>query len=92
MCCGFNLTFYFHFFITLLRYYLERKLFEELYDLKRYQIRTGKSNEPQTVKRLVEKFRRDVLAPGMSDFKGPYSYRAYEMFLYGEHFCIWIYY
>lgn len=65
------------------RYYLERKLFEELYDLKRYQIRTGKSNEPQLVKRLLEKFRREVKAPGMIDFKGPYTYRAYEMYIYG---------
>lgn len=36
------------------------------------------------VKRLAEKFRRDVRAPGMNDFKGPYTYKAYEMFLYGE--------
>lgn len=37
------------------------------------------------VKRLVEKFRRDIRAPGMADFKGPYSYRAYEMYLYGKY-------
>lgn len=60
-------------------------MFEELYDLKRYQIRTGKSNEPQMVKRLLEKFRREIRAPGMADFKGPYSYRAYEMYLYGKN-------
>ena len=65
------------------RYYLERKLFEELYDLKRHQIRTGKSNEPQLVKRLVDRFRREHKAPGMGDFNGPFSYRAYELFLYG---------
>lgn len=55
-----------------------------MYDLKRYQIRTGKSNEQQMVKRIVEKYRREVKAPGMADYKGPYTYRAYEMFLYGK--------
>ena len=59
-------------------------MFEELYDLKRYQIRTGKANEPQFVKRLLEKFRREVKAPGMVDFNGPYTYRAYEMYIYGN--------
>ncbi|XP_075678170.1 uncharacterized protein LOC113794230 isoform X2 [Dermatophagoides pteronyssinus] len=64
------------------KYYLERQLFEELYDLKRYQIRTGRTNEPQSVRRLVDRFRREMKAPGMVDFKGPYTYRAYEMYLY----------
>ncbi|KAH9516413.1 Ankyrin repeat [Dermatophagoides farinae] len=64
------------------KYYLERQLFEELYDLKRYQIRTGRTNEPQSVRRLVDRFRREMKAPGMSEFKGPYTYRAYEMYLY----------
>ena len=65
------------------RYQLERKLFEELHELKRFQIRSGRSNEVLMVKRLVDKFRRDVKAPGMTDFTGPYTYKNYEFYLYG---------
>ncbi len=62
---------------------MERKLFEELHDLKRFQIRSGKSNEILLVKRVVDKFRRDGKAPGMTDFEGPYTYKSYELYLYG---------
>ncbi|KPM05196.1 ankyrin repeat domain containing protein 16 [Sarcoptes scabiei] len=62
------------------KFYTERKLFEELYDLKRYQIRTGRTNEPQSVRRLVDRFRRETKTLGMKDFNGPYTYRAYEIF------------
>ncbi|CAG2105768.1 unnamed protein product [Medioppia subpectinata] len=66
------------------QYQLERKLFEELHDLKRFQIRSGRSNEILMVKRLVDKFRKDVKAPGMSDFGGVYSYKNYEFYLYDQ--------
>lgn len=66
------------------RYQLERKIFQELQDLKRCQIRSGRNNEPVLVKRLVEKFRKEVKSPGMLDFNDSYSYRSYERFLYGK--------
>ncbi|CAG2159100.1 unnamed protein product [Oppiella nova] len=69
---------------SLRKYQLERKLFEELHDLKRFQIRSGRSNEILMVKRLIDKFRKDVKAPGMSDFSGSYTYKNYEYYLYDQ--------
>ncbi|KAI1295667.1 Inversin [Halotydeus destructor] len=64
------------------RYKSERKLFEELQELKRCQIRSNRSHETLLVKRLADKFDREVRVPGMSRFAGPYNYKMYERFLY----------
>lgn len=53
-------------------------------ELKRFQIRSGRSVEVLMVKRLVDKFRKEVKAPGMGDFQGPYTYKNYELYLYGK--------
>lgn len=63
---------------------MERQLFNELQELKRHQIRSGRTNENVLVKRLVDRYRDVVLGPGMRDFKGPYTFRNYEIYLYGK--------
>jgi len=68
---------------------LERKLFEELQELKRFQIRSGKVNEIMMVKRLIQKFRKEIKAPGMTDFQGTFSYKNYEIYLYGKFYYDW---
>ncbi|XP_023216625.1 inversin-B-like isoform X2 [Centruroides sculpturatus] len=69
---------------SLRKYQLERKLFQELQELKHHQIRSGRANESIVVKRLVERYRREVLLPGMRDFEGPYTYKAFEKYLYDQ--------
>ncbi|CAN8008544.1 unnamed protein product [Ixodes pacificus] len=66
------------------KYRLERQLFNELQELKRHQIRSGRTHENVLVKRLVDRYRELVLGPGMRDFGGPYTFRNYEMYLYGQ--------
>ncbi|KAH9375702.1 hypothetical protein HPB48_020829 [Haemaphysalis longicornis] len=67
---------------SLRKYRVERQLFSELQELKRHQIRSGRTHENVLVKRLVDRFRELVLAPGMRDFAGPYTFRNYERYLY----------
>ncbi|KAK8783104.1 hypothetical protein V5799_015559 [Amblyomma americanum] len=69
---------------SLRKYRVERQLFSELQELKRHQIRSGRTHENVLVKRLVDRFRELVLAPGMRDFSGPYTFRNYERYLYGQ--------
>ncbi|XP_075556683.1 uncharacterized protein LOC142588749 [Dermacentor variabilis] len=69
---------------SLRKYRVERQLFSELQELKRHQIRSGRTHENVLVKRLVDRFRELVLAPGMRDFTGPYTFRNYERYLYGQ--------
>ncbi|KAL3228874.1 hypothetical protein MRX96_023771 [Rhipicephalus microplus] len=59
---------------SLRKYRVERQLFSELQELKRHQIRSGRTHENVLVKRLVDRFRELVLAPGMRDFTGPYTF------------------
>ncbi|XP_064484088.1 uncharacterized protein LOC135396822 [Ornithodoros turicata] len=66
------------------KYQLERQLFSELQELKRHQIRSGRSHEQVLVKRLVDKYRDSVLGPGMKDFQGQYTFKNYETYLYGQ--------
>lgn len=67
------------------RYHIERKLFEELQELKRCQIRSNRSHEALLVKRLADKFDRELTKiPNISTFSGPYNYKTYEKFLYGK--------
>lgn len=67
------------------RYQIERKLLQELQDLKRYQIRSSQVNEAAFVKRLAEQFRKNSKQPGMAEFFGPYTYKNYEKYLYGKY-------
>ncbi|OQR75482.1 ankyrin repeat-containing protein-like, partial [Tropilaelaps mercedesae] len=66
------------------RYRLEHKLFSELQELKRHQIRSKQTNENVLVKRMVDHFRAEVLAPGMRDYAGSYTFREFERYLYGQ--------
>ncbi|XP_022668141.1 microtubule-associated protein futsch-like isoform X4 [Varroa destructor] len=66
------------------RYRLEHKLFSELQELKRHQIRSKQTNENVLVKRMVDHFRLEVLAPGMRDYAGSYTFREFERYLYGQ--------
>lgn len=69
------------------RFWQESKLFEELQNLKRSQIRSGRACEPLLVKRLVERFHRETLEPqliGLESYRGPYSFESYERYLYQQ--------
>ena len=65
------------------RYELERRIFSELLELKRLQVRAGKANELLLVKRLVDTYRSEGLF-GAKPFDGPYSFAAFEKHLYGK--------
>ena len=73
-------------FCVFKRYYVERKLFEELRELKRCQIRSDRAHERTLVKRLIENFEKDVKYPGIVKYTGSHDYKSYERFLYGMYF------
>ncbi|XP_028159650.1 ankycorbin isoform X1 [Ostrinia furnacalis] len=66
------------------RYYCERKIFQHLLELKRLQIRTGKSNESVLVKRAIDEYNKSSLASvGLGPYNNPdYSFSSFEKFLY----------
>ena len=65
-------------------YYVERKIFNELLELKRLQIRSGQANEAALTKRLVDSYNKSSMATvGLGPFKSKdYSYKNFEKFLY----------
>lgn len=66
------------------RYYCERKIFQQLLELKRLQIRTSKANEAVLIKRAIEDYNRSSLAHvGLGPYNSPdYSFSSFEKFLY----------
>ncbi|RZF43086.1 hypothetical protein LSTR_LSTR001264 [Laodelphax striatellus] len=66
------------------RYHLERRIFHELLELKRLQIRAGRSNEAVLVKRLAEEYRKAALDVGLIPYQGPFSFRTFENYLYDQ--------
>lgn len=66
------------------RYHLERRIFHELLELKRLQIRAGRANEQVLVKRLVDDYRRAGMGVGLTPFAGTYTFRSFEKYLYGK--------
>lgn len=66
------------------RYNLERLIFYQLSELKRLQIRAGKSDERVLVKRLVEEYGSTGLFTGLKRYDGPFSFKRFEKYLYGE--------
>ncbi|XP_033229229.1 inversin isoform X2 [Belonocnema kinseyi] len=73
--------------VSLRRYYLERKIFFQLMDLKRLQIRHGKANEHVLVKRQVESFNKaGMTGPtlGVVKYEKPLTFRDFESFLYDQ--------
>jgi hypothetical protein len=71
-------------YIVLCRYHLERKIFQELLELKRLQIRAGKSNEQVLVKRLSDAYKKAGLSINYREYDGPYTFRNFEKYLYGK--------
>ena len=66
------------------RYHLERRIFQELLELKRLQIRAGRANEQVLVKRLVDEYHKAGLTVGMRQYDGAYTFRSFEKYLYGR--------
>ena len=66
---------------------MERKIFEELLELKRLQIRAGRANEQLMVKRLSEGYSRTIQElVGMKNYNGPYTFKEFEKYLYSKSF------
>ncbi|XP_020291077.1 inversin-A [Pseudomyrmex gracilis] len=73
--------------ISLRRYHLERKIFFQLMELKRLQIRHGRANEHVLVKRQVEAFHRSGMSGptlGVAKYDRPLTFRQFEAFLYEQ--------
>ncbi|XP_051167156.1 inversin isoform X3 [Leptopilina boulardi] len=73
--------------ISIRRYYLERKIFFQLMELKRLQIRHGKTNEHVLVKRQVDSFNKaGMTGPtlGVVKYEKPLTFRDFESFLYEQ--------
>ncbi|XP_066996041.2 uncharacterized protein [Anabrus simplex] len=66
------------------KYHMERRIFQQLLELKRLQIRAGRANENVLVKRLVDDYRRAGLIVGLRHYDGPYTFRSFEKYLYDQ--------
>ena len=73
------------------RYNLERKIFQQLLELKQMQIvtppqlgRIGYTSEQVNAKRLIESFRKDSVTVGLRPYDGGYSFAELETYLYGN--------
>ena len=75
------------------RYQMERKIFEELLELKRNQIRAGRANEQLLVKRLSDSYAKTIneLA-GLKNYDGPFTFKEFEKYLYSKYCCIYLIY
>ena len=74
-------------FITHLmtRYHIERRIFQELLELKRMQIRAGRANEQVLVKRLSDEYTKSIASlVGLKRHDGPYTFKEFERYLYGK--------
>ena len=68
------------------RYQVERRIFEELLELKRMQIRAGRANEQVLVKRLSDKYSKELQSTmGLKSHDGPYTFKEFEKYLYSEY-------
>ncbi|XP_025074915.1 LOW QUALITY PROTEIN: ankycorbin [Pogonomyrmex barbatus] len=73
--------------ISLRRYHLERKIFFQLMELKRLQIRHGRANEHVLVKRQVDAFHKSGMsgpALGVAKYDRSLTFRQFEAFLYEQ--------
>ncbi|KAK9498035.1 hypothetical protein O3M35_003920 [Rhynocoris fuscipes] len=66
------------------KYHLERRIFHQLLELKRLQIRAGRASEGILVKRLVDDYKRAGLMLGLQPYDGVYSFRSFEKYLYEQ--------
>ena len=69
---------------------MERKIFEELLELKRNQIRAGRANEQLLVKRLSDSYAKTIneLA-GLKNYDGPFTFKEFEKYLYSKFKSLW---
>lgn len=65
------------------RYALERRLFQQLLELKRVQIRNSRANEHVLIKRMVDGFQKEGTLLGLRGYAGPFNFNSYEKYLYG---------
>ena len=66
---------------------MERKVFEELLELKRMQIRAGRANEQLLVKRLSDNYAKTIQdLAGLKNYDGPFTFKAFEKYLYSKFF------
>ena len=64
---------------------MERKIFEELLELKRLQIRAGRANEQLMVKRLSDGYAKTTQElAGLKNYDGPYTFKEFEKYLYSK--------
>ena len=61
---------------------MERKLFQQLLDLKQMQIRIGRANEQVLAKRLIDGLRKDAITVDLRPYDGSYSFHQLEVYLY----------
>ncbi|CAH1954882.1 unnamed protein product [Acanthoscelides obtectus] len=66
------------------RYHLERKIFHQLLELKRHQIRAGQHNEAVLVKRAIDSYNQSCASTvGVGKYiPEDYSFKSFEKFLY----------
>ena len=70
---------------SLRKYQMERKIFEELLELKRQQIRAGRANEQLLVKRMSDKYDKTVHEiAGLKNYDGPFTFKEFEKYLYSK--------
>jgi hypothetical protein len=68
---------------------MERKIFEELLELKRLQTRTGRSNETHLVKSLSDSYANCVREMiGLKNYDGPFTFKDFEKYLYSKFFLL----
>lgn len=64
---------------------MERKIFEELLELKRNQIRAGRANEQLLVKRLSDGYAKTIQEiAGLKNYDGPFTFKDFEKYLYSK--------
>ena len=64
---------------------MERKIFEELLELKRNQIRAGRANEQLLVKRLSDSYSKTIQdLAGLKNYDGPFTFKEFEKYLYSK--------
>ncbi|CAH0550681.1 unnamed protein product [Brassicogethes aeneus] len=66
------------------RYHLERKIFQQLLELKRFQIRSNQHNEAMLVKRAIDQYHQSCLSTVGAGRYVPedYTFKSFEKFLY----------
>ena len=69
---------------TMRKYTLERRLFQQLLELKRQQIRNSKVNETVQIKRMADSNNRDGAMLGLRGYAGPMNFQSYEKYLYDQ--------